>query len=332
MLGGVRMDDRVLHLERMSQRALRALDPAHTLVLVIMSPVEVHGPHLPLGQDIFEAEALGVRTAARLLDERPDWTVLKLPSIPLAADCVPAVGSIPYPPSVVEAVAEHTLEPFAARGFQRLMISSFHGGPRHVLALERAADTISRRHGVAAASVFSMVLARAVEGDILMDAVKDRPKRRIDREGLLQDQHAGYMETSLALHLWPELVEEGWDSVPPSVPDADAGSHLFGGAEQARSTVARLTRHLQTARAIVSGTRHFLTHTYYGHPALASADEGRALMTHFTDLALDAVRDLLDHGQAAALHSPLWPLRHALLNRALGAGVEAIMARSSVEG
>jgi creatinine amidohydrolase len=325
------MDERILHLERLSQRALARLDPTRTLVLVVMSPVEVHGPHLPLGQDIFEAEALAVRAASRLLDGRPEWTVLKLPNIPIAADCVPAMGSIPYPPGVVEAVTEHTLEPFAARGFQRLILSSFHGGPRHVLAMERAAETVSRRHGVAAASVFSMVLARALEGDILMDAVKDHPERRIDREGLLQDQHAGYMETSLALHLWPELIEAGWDTLPASVPDADAGSHLFGSADQQLSTVARLTRHMQAARAIFTGTRHFLTHTYYGHPAKATADQGRALIMHFVDLALACVEDLIDHGAEARVHSPLWPLRHALLNRTLGAGVDALMARSTVE-
>ena len=46
-----------------------------------VSPIEVHGPHLPLGTDVFVAEELRRRYAAALQEEFPDYTLVVLPSL-----------------------------------------------------------------------------------------------------------------------------------------------------------------------------------------------------------------------------------------------------------
>ena len=46
---------RVLKLERLTHDKLKSLDRTRTIVIATLSPLEVHGPHLPLGQEIGRA-------------------------------------------------------------------------------------------------------------------------------------------------------------------------------------------------------------------------------------------------------------------------------------
>jgi len=45
----------VHRLEEMSTVALDALDRARTIIVLTVSPLEEHGPHLPVGVDAFDA-------------------------------------------------------------------------------------------------------------------------------------------------------------------------------------------------------------------------------------------------------------------------------------
>lgn len=312
--------DRVLHLENMTHAAVKRLDPSRTFVLATLSPIEVHGPHLPLGQDYFEAYALAESAATYLAGRREDWTFLLLPPVPIGADCVPHPGSVPFPVRVVQDVAYHLLEPFARAGFARLGYSGFHGGPRHNCALEAAAARLWKRFGTPCASLFSMVLASVLEGTVFHDAIRDVPGSRITLEQLKADRHAGFVETSLALHLWPELVEDGWSELPGlAVLDEKAqadGSYLFdqGGAE---SFADRTRRRAATVRSIFRAIKHFVDKTYYGYPDLSSEAAGKALLDHLTGLAAQAAEDLIDRPDEVEVHSPLWKLHKVLLNPAV---------------
>ena len=312
------------HLEKMSHGALSQLVPSRTAVVVPISPLEVHGPHLPVGQDLFEATALMTRTVESLARKRTDWDFLMLPPIPVAVDCVPALGSVAYPATLVRRVAYHALLPFARAGFSRLAYASFHGGPRHICALEDAAHRLSRRKGVAAMSLFSAMVARMVEGNVFYDAVAGRKDRRIALGQVQQDHHAGFVETSLALHLWPDLVDDGWKSLPPSVSDPEGGDAkaergIFFGYADHPSLTERALRNLARARSVVRAVRHFRASTYSGYPALASAAQGKAIFAHVVDLCVGLVEEFLDRGRAMDGHSPLWPAKDFFLSPAVNA-------------
>ena len=307
------------HLEKMSHGAISKLDPARTAVVVAISPLEVHGPHLPVGQDLFEATALMNGTVKAVAKTRTDWDFLMLPPIPVATDCVPALGSVSYPATLVRQVAYHALLPFAKAGFARLAYSSFHGGPRHICALEDAADRLPRRTGAAAMSLFSAVVARAVEGNFFFDGIAGRKDRRIELDQVKQDHHAGFIETSLALHLWPDLVDDGWQSLPHSVADpGDAGAKgnrafFFGYTDQA-GLAERVARNVARVRSVVRGIRHFRTSTYFGYPNLASAAQGKALFAHVVGACAEIVGEFLDRGREMDGHSPLWPAKDLFLS------------------
>jgi creatinine amidohydrolase len=311
--------ERVLHLERISHTRIQQLDCEHTMVLAALSPMEVHGPHLPLGQDLREAYALGEAACVKLAGELPDWTFLLLPPVPIATDCVPHLGSINFPAHLVRKVAYLLLEPFAKRGFKRLAYTSFHGGPRHVVALEAAAERLTKRYDTSAICLFSAVLSKVSEGDLFLDPIKDLPEVRMTKEHFRQDLHAGFVETSIGLHLWPEDIEDGWDALPDLVANAKLeegtnASHLYGYKDKA-GLRERIERTKAAAGSIRRAITHFREKTYFGYPALSSADQGARVFDHLADLCGEVIAEFLEKGTKMEIHSPLWKFRRILLNR-----------------
>jgi creatinine amidohydrolase len=312
-------NERVFQLEKMSHSALKKLDREHTCVIATISPLEVHGPHLPLGQDIFEAYTLAQRTAAALAAQYADWNFVLVPPVPVAADALPQMGSVNFPARVVREVAYYTLRPFAQHGFARLAYSSFHGGPRHFLALEAAADALSREFNVAALSMFSAVLKQVEEGKIFFDPIEDSPERRINLDQVRLDQHAGFVETSFGLHLWPELVEPEWPDLPPCVSqpekaERDAnGSFMYQYAKRS-DALDGLRRTKWIIEGVARAIKHFRRETYHGYPAFSSAEQGRLMWEHLIDVACGVCREFLEQGRAMDGHSPLWKFRHIFLS------------------
>jgi creatinine amidohydrolase len=324
----------IFDVTKLSYQKITELDPARSFVLGSFSPIEVHGPHLPLGEDLFSAEAMGRGTAEKLVKKYPDWNFLFLPPCSVAADGVPRLGTIVYPAHLVRDVAYYAMLPFAEAGFARLGFSSFHGGPRHFLALEAAAEKLSHvRQGTAAISLFSAAIGRMVEGQLFYESVKDDPGFSLTQRDLKEDHHAGFVETSLALHLWPELVEDGWDDLPPSVgkslaDEKDSDSYLFNRSEK-RSLRSIAEQGIGTAKAVASSISHFQKSTYYGRPAAATKKRGEKLLAAITDLSVDLAVDFIEQGDAMPRQSPLWKARHLFLNRPVNDTVDALIARQT---
>jgi creatinine amidohydrolase len=317
----------VINLEKASHKKLLTLDKSKSVVLASVSPLEVHGPHLPIGQDLFEAYSLAGKTAEALAKEHPDWTFLLLPPIPVAVDCVPKLGSVNFPVQLVRDVAYHALEPFAKEGFARLAYSSFHGGPRHIVALEDAADRLTKRYGVPALSFFSVAVSRMMEGNIFHDAVKDMPSCRITLEQTKQDHHAGFVETSMGLHLWPELVEKDWKRLPHSTAEGEdpmkkTNTTFFFGYENEAGLVDQLKRAAARTQSVARAIRHFRSNTYSGFPAFSSPEAGKKMFDHLVGIAKNIFLEFMDRGAEMEGHSPLWPYRAILLNGALNHIVE----------
>jgi creatinine amidohydrolase len=62
-------------LEELSTPQLDALDRARTVVILTVSPLETHGPHLPLGVDAFTARHFAEAIAGRVVGTEA-WRML----------------------------------------------------------------------------------------------------------------------------------------------------------------------------------------------------------------------------------------------------------------
>src|SRR5262249_60251087 len=81
----------VHRLEEMSTPALDALDRARTVMLLTVSPLETHGPHLPVGVDAFAARHFAEAVADRLVAARPGWSAVLVPTLHLGSFAVESI-------------------------------------------------------------------------------------------------------------------------------------------------------------------------------------------------------------------------------------------------
>ena len=140
-------------LEEMSSRALDALDRERTMILLVASPLEEHGPHLPVGVDAFAARHFAQRIAERVVSARPGWAAVLAPTLHLGSFTFDAVGTVRVRQRVVRDALVDYGASLARAGFRWILIANGHGGPGHLTALEEAAATpgqkLVRKNGIA---------------------------------------------------------------------------------------------------------------------------------------------------------------------------------------
>ena len=293
---------RSVRWETLTKRQFDAIDRAQAVVVVTCSPMEVHGPHLPLGADCLEGAGLAERALAFLPERHRGRSFLRLPFVWAACDAVPQPGTVSFRPSTTIAFLRDMGESLARQGFQNVLVSNFHGSPRHFLAIETACHRVSRARGIRMVSIFSLMLTRlGVRGSELGDVLGHL--EGVVKADLTGDTHAGFVETSQLLALHPEWVDPEYKSLPRRTAEIWLG-------ERGRAPAGGVLGGLRT------GIEYFREETYSGAPAGASAEVGERILDTLAGRAAEAVAELLDGTlPAEKWHSPFWRLRHLFVNR-----------------
>jgi creatinine amidohydrolase len=305
---------KLLRWETLTKRKFDQLDRDRCIVLVTCSPLEVHGPHLPLGADALEGQGLAQRALQYLPEPHRSRTFLQLPFVYAATDTVPQPGSLFFRPSTTMAVLKDLGRSLAAQGFKDIVVSNFHGSPRHFLAIERACDAVTRERNVRMVSLFSVLISRLTGGSAeLYDVLGKLPG--VDPEDLKGDTHGGLVETSQLLALHPEWVERDYGSLPRRTVDIWLEERGEGLPEIERGKPANF---LKMFKAFQSGVRFFQAESYSGTPGKASAELGERIMEVLGTHAAQAMTEILE-GKLPPdqWHSPLWSKRFLFTNPAM---------------
>ncbi|MBN2344786.1 MAG: creatininase family protein [Candidatus Aminicenantes bacterium] len=147
-------------------------------LIVPVGTCEQHGPHLPLSSDTLVAESI-----AEYLSQRTGILVAPTVQYGVNLPCDRGfAGTCSTTPELLRGTIGSILEWWKVQGFARFFLLSAHGDPLHIEAL-RAADPDAAR-------VLSLY-------DFPMQDILER------QEG---GRHACEAETSVMLHLRPELV------------------------------------------------------------------------------------------------------------------------------
>ncbi len=258
-------------LEEMSTRELDALERERTVILLTVSPLEEHGPHLPLGVDAFTGRHFARSVAERLVAARPGWTAVLAPTLHLGSFAFDAPGTIRVRQRVVRDAVVDYGDSLARAGFRYILVASGHAGPGHLVALEEAAATVSRRHRITMASLTGSLAWRFLRGGLVaeIEAELGRCLTAEEREAFSEDSHGGLSETSFMLWLRPDLVDPGFRALPP-----------------ARYSLLKM---LQPNYPLKKGGQG-----YQGHPAMADAAIGKATSAVLVSEAMVIVERLLD--------------------------------------
>lgn len=304
----------VLRWETLTKSRFDRIDRARAVVLVTCSPLEVHGPHLPLGADVLEGEGLAERAVGLLPAPHRDRLFLKLPCIYACADPVPQPGSLAFRPSTTIAVLEDLGRALAGQGFRDVIVSNFHGSPRHFLAIETACERVSRERGIRMLSLFSVMLSRLTDGggSELGHVLGHLPG--VDPQDFEGDTHAGLVETSQLLALHPEWVDPGYKELPRRTVDLWLEER---GEPRPRAPRGRLAALPAMLKAFRAGVRFFQQESYSGAPARASSELGEQILDTLASKAAEALAELLDGRlPPEQWHSPLWKARHLFVHPA----------------
>src|SRR2546427_12806726 len=194
-------------LAELSFTQVDALDRGRTVVLFAVSPLEEHGPHLPIGTDLFHAEYFNEELARRIIEAKPGWTVLIGPSLPIGASAFDHAGTLL---ARARTVRNATLDYGASAALPRfrcILVTHGHAGPRHVVALEEAAAVVSRRYGARMLSLSGPVLWKFMRGAFndRLEGALGRASTPAEREAMRGDSHGGMRETSLFMRVRPQL-------------------------------------------------------------------------------------------------------------------------------
>jgi creatinine amidohydrolase/Fe(II)-dependent formamide hydrolase-like protein len=207
-------------LEELRGPQLAGFDRERTLFILPVGMLEVHGPHLPIGNDtiglLYEVE----QTSRRLGRSLPGWNVVVMPPIHYGQSGANDLGSILVHPGTY-AVRQSTLRALVAdvggqlaqNGFKWIFVLNGHGAPTHNIAINEACDFISERYTVTMLHVTALLRAdaelqakaRAIDGRFFSPAA-------LASFGL--DLHAGVGETSGMLAIRPDLVDPQYKALP----------------------------------------------------------------------------------------------------------------------
>jgi len=160
-------------------------------VLWPFGAIEQHGPQLPLATDAIFAERVADAVLAQLDPELPIWR-LPCQCLGFSPEHLGFAGTLSLPSELLVALVVSVGSQLADAGFQRLVLFNAHGG--QIALLQVAARELRTRHPSLA--VLPCFLWSGPPG---LSALLPQPERR-------QGLHAGQAETSLMLHLAPELV------------------------------------------------------------------------------------------------------------------------------
>jgi creatinine amidohydrolase len=295
------------HYEEMSANQLAELDREQTLALMALSPLEVHGPHLPLGTDVLVALDLQRRVMDQVAERWPETDFLVLPPAFIGADTLPAPGSVDVYSQTIYRVLIATGRALAAQGFRTLLLTDNHGGPRHQIAVEKAVRRLYRQ-GFCLIAPFNRFCRRMIDDDRDLLAETGLAPGAI---GDSTDQHAGTNETSLMLVVAPGLILPLWKTLPRTAVSADARQRrLLGGiaAVVKRLGVSRLARDLEHLGYTLGWLDMKPMPTYMGDPSKASAEAGEQMLHAHAAQAVAMLAEVRA-GKAPFSEPVLWDLR-----------------------
>jgi creatinine amidohydrolase len=267
-------------------------------VYLTINPVEYHGPHLSLHNDRLVSLGLIRELHQRLAARHADWPLVLATDLEIGVEPCPGIGSRHTPFSAARELVIEACRALAELGARRVVLMTFHGSPLHNLAIESGIELLVER-GVHAVAPFNLVLREmlTVDGDRYAPAfahVEDPGERAAMIRDLRFDFHAGFFETSMALHYAPESVAPSYRELPPCppiVPDPP----LAVAAHLARRMRAReLADELELA---AMGRGWYAIRPFYGYtgrPHRATAQAGALFARAILDQYEPMVEAVLD--------------------------------------
>ena len=218
----------IAQFSRLKSDELKALQPLLSVFLFPVGGLEQHGPHLPMGLKLIQAEVTARLIAEKLEQRMPLWNFILMPLIPLTVDGITQKNGLAVRPHVVRDAVVDQCEQLKRMGYRNFIAVNSHLSPNQITALEDASRIVSGRSWFVG-SKSQMV---SVTGALIdTKSVLESPMIA------LPDEHGGERDTSFALAYARDQVSK----------EFSLGRQMVGGLLELRHEVprARLLPNLQ---------------------------------------------------------------------------------------
>lgn len=205
----------VLRVDSLTTTEFAALDRSRTAVVIPGGILEEHGPYLPSGSDMRQAQWLADALARRIA-ARPGWTALMLPMLPFGHSGANDItrqwiypGSVTIRADTLRAIYMDLADTLGQHGFRYVFIVDVHGAPDHNRMLDQASDYF--------ADTWKGVMV-APMGLKTLNTLPPLPAAIVSEAAAARDGftvHAGLAESSRVVFVSPGEVKPAIADAPP---------------------------------------------------------------------------------------------------------------------
>jgi creatinine amidohydrolase len=231
---------------------VKAVEKSSKTCIIPIGVFEKHGPHLPLGTDLYMAREYSLRAATQEYTVVFPWYYFSQIN-----EARHQPGTISYSPELIWKVLQETLDELNRNGFEKIIIVNGHGGNNAFLNYFGMAQLSERRN-------YSLYWFRP-EGSREIDE-----KAEALTQHDMYDQHAGNSETSKMAAAQPDKV------------------HTDRAGEQSGVDQARM----KNLKYVYSGIWWYAQYPnhYSGDGSKANAEAGEIWINHTVDQLVEMIK------------------------------------------
>jgi len=167
---------------------IKAVEKSSKTCILPIGVFEKHGPHLPLGTDLYAAREFAMRAAEKEYTVVFPWYYFSQIN-----EAKQQPGTIAYSPELIWKVLQETLDELARNGFDKIIIVNGHGGNNAFLNYFGMAQLSERRS-------YSLYWFQPTNDPEVLKKAEELTQHDP------YDQHAGNKESSVMKAIIPEFV------------------------------------------------------------------------------------------------------------------------------
>jgi creatinine amidohydrolase len=231
-----------------------AVKKSEQTVILPIGVLEKHGPHMPLGTDVYTAREMALRAAEKEYTVVFPWYYFSQIN-----EAKHQPGTIAYSPELIWKILQETLDELSRNGFKKIIIVNGHGGNKAFLEYFGISQLSQRRDYALYwyQPSYDPEVIRKAEALTMHDEL---------------DQHAGNRETSMVEAVVPELVHPELAGNQPGV-DYDRINNLH---------------HVYTG---IWWYASYPNH-YSGDGSKATAEAGELILQSITEQFAEVIREI----------------------------------------
>lgn len=263
MSNNQKLEGKIIKFEELSWKQIDALEKNKTIFFLPISPLEEHGPHLPVGTDLLTVRDAATEAIKILNKKKPELSYVLLPVIPVGycSFNTDFPGSISVSGKVVRDIVYSVGLSLGNHGFKYLIVCTYHMALGHLKGIYSAMKKIESKFDMKTSEPWAPYFHSK-------ETEKREPKLGFDTS---KEIHAGFRETSLMKYQYPYLVDESYKNLQNIYRDMDS-PRVLG------KTFKQLG----------------LKDGYIGSPARADVDYGRWYFSETVNVFVKSALDLYE--------------------------------------